>query len=133
MKFARGVFLVAGIYGVLVLAPLYYLEGWIGRQNPPAITHPEYFYGFVGVALVFQLVFLAVSSDPVRYRLIMLPCILEKVSYGVALIALLAQHRIPLSVLAVGSVDWIFAFLFTAAYAKTPGGQAAEVRPNARA
>ena len=25
---------------------------------PPTITHPDFFYGFVGVALVWQLVFL---------------------------------------------------------------------------
>jgi hypothetical protein len=51
MKFAKIVFLIAGIQGLLILAPLYFLERTIGRQAPPAITHPEYFYGFVGVAL----------------------------------------------------------------------------------
>ena len=49
MKFARIVFLVAGIYGLLVVAPQYFLEARIGRDTPPAITHPEFFYGFVGV------------------------------------------------------------------------------------
>ena len=48
MKFAKIIFLVAGIYGVLVLAPIYFMESTIGRQTPPAITHPEYFYGFLG-------------------------------------------------------------------------------------
>jgi hypothetical protein len=43
MKFARGVFLVAGIYGLLVLTPIYFLEARIGRETPPPITHPEYF------------------------------------------------------------------------------------------
>jgi hypothetical protein len=120
MKFARNVFLLAGIYGILVLTPIYFLEERIGRETPPPITHPEYFYGFLGVALAFQVVFLVIASDPVRYRLVMLPSILEKVSYGVALIALMAQHRLPFSVFAVGCVDWIFAFLFIAALAKTP-------------
>src|SRR5262245_63460257 len=49
MKFARIVFLVAGIYGLLVVAPQYFLEAKIGRDTPPPITHPEFFYGFVGV------------------------------------------------------------------------------------
>ena len=43
----------------------------------------------------------------------------EKISYGMALLILFAQHRLPLSVLAIGSVDWIFAALFIAAYVAT--------------
>jgi hypothetical protein len=120
MRFARRAFLVAGIYGILVLTPPYFLEGQIGRRTPPAITHPEYFYGFIGVGLAFQFVFLVIATDPIRYRLMMLPSVLEKVSYGLALVALLAQGRVPLSVFAVRSVDWIWAFLFVAAFAKTP-------------
>ncbi len=51
MKFARIVFLVAGIWGVLVIAPLYFLFDLIGQNDPPAITHPGFFYGFVGLGL----------------------------------------------------------------------------------
>jgi hypothetical protein len=120
MKFARNVFLFAGIYGILVLTPLYFLEGEIGRRTPPAISHPEYFYGFIGVGLAWQILFLLLAHDPVRYRLMMLPAILEKISYGLALVALLAQGRVPLSIFALGSLDWVFAFLFVAAFAKTP-------------
>jgi hypothetical protein len=119
MRFARIVFLVAGIYGLLVLSPIYFMEGAIARQTPPAITHPEYFYGFAGVGLAWQVLFLVLSTDPVRYRPMILPCILEKVSWGIALAALYAQGRLPVSVLTVGSVDWIFAILFLAAYLKT--------------
>jgi hypothetical protein len=119
MKFARAVFLIAGIYGLLILAPIYFMEGKIGRATPPAITHPEYFYGFLGAGLAWQVLFLALSRDPVRYRAMILPSVLEKLSYGIALIILFSQHRLPLSVLAIGSVDWIFAFLFLAAYFKT--------------
>lgn len=45
--FARRVFLVAGIWGLLIMVPQYVLEDRIGRLTPPPITHPEYFYGFV--------------------------------------------------------------------------------------
>jgi len=82
--FARRVFLIAGIYGLLVLAPHYFLEAKIGRDHPPEITHPEFFYGFIGVAVAWQVAFLIIARDPVRYRLIMLPGILEKVAFGVA-------------------------------------------------
>jgi hypothetical protein len=125
MRFARIVFLIAGIYGLLILTPMYFLENKIGRDTPPAITHPEYFYGFTGVALAWQVLFLVLSTDPVRYRAMILPSIFEKVTYGIALIVLFSQGQLPLSAFAIGSVDWIFGFLFLAAYFTTKSGRAA--------
>lgn len=58
MKFARWVFLVAGIYGLIVITPLYFMEGVLGGVTPPALTHPVFFYGFVGTALAWQVLFL---------------------------------------------------------------------------
>ena len=49
MKFTRWVFTIAGVYGVVTVAPLYFMEQTIGKQDPPPITHPMFFYGFVGV------------------------------------------------------------------------------------
>jgi hypothetical protein len=119
MRFAKIVFLIAGIYGFLVLAPIYFMENIIGEKAPPAITHPEYFYGFLGAGLAWQFLFLVLSTDPARYRPMILPSILEKVTYGIALGTLYLKHRLALSTLVVGSGDWIFAFLFLAAYFKT--------------
>jgi hypothetical protein len=119
MIFASRVFLIAGIYGIAVLTPQYFLEARIGADYPPAISHAEYFYGFVGVALAWQLAFLVIAIDPVRYRLIMLPGIVEKVSFGVAAIVLYAQGRLPAILLAAGCGDLAFAGLFAAAYWKT--------------
>jgi hypothetical protein len=119
MRFARIVFLVAGLHGLLVIVPLYFLEERIGRELPPPITHPENYYGFIGVTLAWQVLFLIVAGDPARYRAMMIPGILEKVLYGIALVVLFAQQRIPPAVLAAGSIDWIFVFLFAAAYVKT--------------
>ena len=120
MKFAKRVFLVAGVYGVIVIVPMYFAEGRIGRDQPPAITHPEFYYGFLGVALAWQVLFLVLAPDPSRYRPMIIPSVLEKVSYGIALVFLLLEHRIPLVVFGLGSVDWIFAVLFVAAYLATP-------------
>jgi hypothetical protein len=125
MRFARIVFLFAGIYGLLVLTPIYFLENKIGQQMPPPITHPEYFYGFLGVGLAWQILFLVLSTDPVKYRAMILPSIVEKISYGIALVVLYLQRRIAVSTLGLGSMDWIFAFLFVAAYFKTKPGRAA--------
>lgn len=125
MRFAKVVFLVAGIEGLLILSPMCFLEDKIERETPPAITHPEYFYGFLAVALAWQVLFLVLSRDPVRYRAMILPCILEKVGWGTTLVILFLQGRLPLSAFAIGSVDWIFAFLFLAAYLKTTPARAA--------
>ena len=119
MRFARVVFLVAGIYGLIVIAPLYFMEARIGSQMPPEITHPEYFYGFVGVTLAWQFAFLVLSTDPLRYRPLMLPAMVEKVTYGIAVIVLYSQHRILPIVFAFGCVDWILLSAFVAAYALT--------------
>lgn len=119
MRFARAVFLVAGTYGLLVIAPMYFLEAKIGRDLPPAITHPEYFYGFLGVTIAWQILFLVLATDPFRYRAMIIPSILEKVGFGIPGILLFLQHRIPMVVLSLGSVDWILGGLFVAAYITT--------------
>jgi hypothetical protein len=120
MSFARRVFLAAGIYGVLVVGPLYFLESQISEQQPPPITHPEYYYGFVGVTLVFQLLFLVIARHPVHYRTIMLVAVLEKASYAVAVPMLYAAGRVPVVVLIGSLIDLVWGCLFAIAYVKTP-------------
>jgi hypothetical protein len=110
--FARRVFWWAGIYGLIVLLPQYFMEGRINRDFPPPITHPEHFYGFVGVALAWQFVFLTIARDPVRYRPLMLGAILEKVSFGAAAVVLFWLGRITLVVLAPALVDLALATAF---------------------
>ncbi len=117
MKFAKIVFLIAGIYGIVVTAPLFLMEGLVDTMTPPAITHPEYYYGFACVTLVWQLLFLMLSRDPVRYRPIMLMAVLEKVS-GIAFILLVLLHRSPPSML-IGVVDVVLGTLFLIAYIRT--------------
>jgi hypothetical protein len=116
MTFAKRVFLLAGIYGLLVLTPQYFLEAKLGRDYPPPITHPEQYYGFIGVALAWQLLFLLISRDPERYRLAMLPAVVEKFTFGVAVWVLYLQHRVPTVVLGVGSVDLVLGTLFIVAF-----------------
>lgn len=120
MTFARRVFLVAAVYGVLVLAPQYFLEGWIGRSDPPPISHPEHFYGFVGVALAWQALFLVIARDPVRFRLAMLPAVLEKLAFGAPALVLYLQGRLAAQVLGAGLIDLVLAVLFLTAYRLTP-------------
>ncbi|HZH31921.1 MAG TPA: hypothetical protein VEY11_14240 [Pyrinomonadaceae bacterium] len=125
MKFAKVVFLLAGIYGLLALLPQYFMEAYTARAYPPPITHPEYFYGFIGVAVAWQVLFLILSRDPVRFRPMMIPAVLEKLAFGVAALVLYAQQRLPQLMLAGGIVDLILAALFIAAYVKTATGREA--------
>lgn len=118
MNFARWVFLIAGIYGVAVVLPQFFMEAKIGRDLPPPITHPEYFYGFAGVALAWQVAFLIISRDPARYRPIMLAGVLEKASFGFAAIALYLEERLSGQMLAAGLVDLVWCALFVAAWWK---------------
>jgi len=116
MKFARILFRVAGIYGLVVLLPLYFMEEKTGRDYPPAITHPEYYYGFVGAAIAFQIVFLIIAQDPMRFRPMMLAGVVEKFTYGAAVWILYLQSKTNVMVLTFASIDTLLGILFLMAY-----------------
>lgn len=124
MKLARWVFTIAGVYGILVIAPLYFAEGPIAQYDPPAITHPEFFYGFVGITLAWQIVFLLIARNPARYRPLMLVSVLEKLAYGVPAIALFMQQRVKAMTLTFGCLDLLLGILFVLAFLLTPRAQA---------
>lgn len=116
MKFAKFVFWIAGVWGTLVLTPLYFLFDSIGRMTPPPITHPEFFYGFAGVGLVWQIAFLMIGSDPARYRPMMIPAVLEKLSYVLALVVLYLQNRISATQAIPAIPDGFLGLLFAIAF-----------------
>lgn len=120
MRFAKIVFWIAGIWGVLVLTPLYFMFDLIGRKDPPPITHPAFFYGFVGAGLAWQLAFFVIATNPARYRPLILPSIFEKFSYGIAVVILVAQGRMHASDLFFGGADLVLGVLFVIAYFQTP-------------
>ena len=120
MKFAKLVFLVAGIYGLIVMLPQYFLESKIGVDSPPPITHPEFYYGFIGVTVAWQIVFLVLSSDPIRYRPMMIPAVLEKLTFAPAIAVLFVQQRVSSLMLVAAGIDLLLGILFVAAYLKTP-------------
>ena len=119
-KFARRVFLLAGIWGLLIMVPQYFLEDRIGRDAPPPITHPEYFYGFIGVTIAWQIAFLVISRDPIRYRPLMPVAIVEKAAFGPAMIVLYTLGRVNLEMLAAGILDMALGAFFVAAFLRTP-------------
>jgi len=119
MKFAKAVFWGAGAFGVLALAPLYFLFDLVGRLDPPPVTHPQFYYGFAGLGLVWQFAFFVIATDPVRFRPMMIPSVLEKVSYVGGLLVLYLQDRISLVQAATGIPDALLMLLFVAAFLKT--------------
>jgi hypothetical protein len=116
MKFARYVFAAAGAIGILILLPLYFQLEKAGTDNPPAITHPEYYYGFIGVALAFQIVFLIIATDPVKYRPLMLASIVEKFAFVIPTFYLYTQGRVTGPILGGAALDLIWGVLFVASY-----------------
>jgi hypothetical protein len=124
-SFARRVYSIAGIYGLIVMLPQYFLEEKIGRDNPPPITHPEYFCGFVGVVIVWQLAFLMIARDPVRFRPLMPITVLEKLAFAVPVILLYLAGRVAASVVFFGGIDLVLGVLFVMAYKRTEGGPGA--------
>ena len=119
MKFARTVFIVAGIWGLLVLTPLFFLIDVTGRQYAAPAIYPQFFYGFLSVAMAWQIVFLLIGSDPVRFRLFMLPSIVEKFGWVLVLLLLYRGGRIaPLDTSAAWP-DLVLGVLFVAAFVKT--------------
>ncbi|MEP7076335.1 MAG: hypothetical protein ABI878_11050 [Acidobacteriota bacterium] len=119
MKFAKYVFLIGGIYGLLALLPLYFMKDQIGVDHPPAITHAEFFYGFVGVAVAFQIVFLIISLDPVKYRLLMLASVVEKFSFAVPCTILFLKGLLAAPLFAASMVDGVLGVLFIASFVMT--------------
>jgi hypothetical protein len=119
MKFAKVVFWVAGIWGLLVITPLYFMFDLIGKKDPPAITHPGFYYGFVGVAIAWQIAFIFIARDPVSLRPMMIPSVIEKFSYGIAVTVLVAQGRMHPSDMMFAATDTLLGVLFVVAYWKT--------------
>lgn len=116
MKFAKIVFWIAGIWGLLIITPLYFLFDVIPKKDPPAITHPGFYYGFVGTALAWQIAFCFMATDPLRYRPLIIPSIFEKFSYAVAIIVLVSQGRTRGTDLVFAATDFLLGVLFVIAY-----------------
>ena len=124
--FAKRVFQIAGIWG-LVIIPLGYAAYFFGGEESAVYTnHPEYVHGFFLVTLPWQVAFLIIATDPVRYRLLMLAAMLEKFPFTLATILLYAAGSIPVSALVIGLIDGALGVAFAVAYVVTNQSGAAE-------
>lgn len=121
MRFARIVYVIAAVYGFLTLIPLYFMLDRVGQEAPPAVSHPEFYYGFLGVTLLWQIAFLLIAKDPIRYRPLMPLTILEKLVYAVPVLVLYSLGRVHPSIMRSSLPDPIFGLLFALAYLRTTG------------
>jgi hypothetical protein len=119
MKFAKRVFLIAGIWGVVIIGLNFFNERWVALNDPPALNHPEFFYGFNAVGMAWQVLFLLLSRDPVRYRPLMPAAMLEKFGYVLAIAILFSLERISRFVFFFSFTDLLLGVLFVAAFRKT--------------
>jgi hypothetical protein len=119
MRFAKIVFTVAGIWGIVVLMPLFFLLDVTGRQYAPPGAYPQFFYGFLSVAMAWQIAFLLIGSSPARFRPLMIPSIVEKLGYVATLVVLHGQARITATDAAAAVPDLFLGVLFIAAFAQT--------------
>ena len=119
MRFAKIVFWIAFIWGILVLTPLYFMFDMIGRQDPPPITHPGFYYGFLSAGLAWQFAFFVIARDPARFRPMMIPSVIEKFGYAASLAVLYVQSRLHAQDLAFGAIDALLGVLFLLAFFRT--------------
>ena len=120
MAFSRRLFRIAGLSGLLILLPMYFVERQYGTDYPPAVTHPEFYYGFIGVTLACQVMFLIISIDPIRYRPMMVAAIVEKFAYVIATAWLIVSKRTPDVLTLTVAIDFTFGMLFIVAFLRTP-------------
>ncbi len=120
MQFARWTFYIAGALGIVVCLVMYFSESMVNRDQPPAITHPEYYYGFAGVVLAWQIAFLIIGSDPRRFRPLMPAAMVEKFSFVIAIGVLFYLERVAAIMVAAASFDLLLGILFVISYLKTP-------------
>ncbi len=122
MKFARIVFALAGGLGLLALYPLYTAPG-------------DYtYYGLLAAIASWQIVFLMIAWDPIRFRMIMIPAMLEKFIWVATLAILHARGQVTTEQLLQGIIPhgilgllFVGAFFTTARAPSVPKMQSASV------
>ena len=116
MRLARIIFIGAGIWGIAVLTPLYWLVDISGRHYVPPHDYPQFFYGFIAVAIAWQIAFLIIGSNPARFRLVMIPAAIEKLGYVSTLILMYGRSRVSAIDVQPAIPDGLLGLLFIVAF-----------------
>ena len=109
MKFAKVVFWIAGGLGIPAAISMYFNPG------------PYYYYASIGPIIAWQFVFLLIGTNPARFRLIMLPAVLEKLIWLCTLVYFHLQGQLTAKELTANiAIHGTLGVLFAIAYARTP-------------
>jgi hypothetical protein len=130
MRLAKIIFIGAGIWGIAVLTPLYWLVDISGRHYAPPNDYPQFFYGFIAVAIAWQIAFLMIGSDPARFRIFMIPAMIEKFAYVSTLLIMHGRSLIPTIDVQPAIPDGLIGLLFIVAFwaTRTSEGRTSGVR-----
>ena len=119
MRFAKVAFRVAGIWGIAVLTPLYFLVDLTGRRYAAPVDYPQFFYGFLSVAMAWQIAFPVIGSSPARFRPMMIPSIVEKLGHVAGVAVLYGQGRLSAADATAAGPDLLLAVFFIVAFVTT--------------
>jgi len=119
MRFAKFAFIGAGIWGIVVLTPFFWLVDVTGRHYAAPTEYPHFFYGFFTITMAWQFAFLVIGSNPGRFRPLMIPSMFEKISYVILLLILYSRSRITTADVQAAVPDFILFVLFVMSFVKT--------------
>ena len=109
---------------------MFFLEPVIAARNPPAITHPEFFYGFLGLAIAFQFLFALIAWQPRRLLAAMPAAVAEKCLYATMIGLLVVWHRLGnAGAAAFAAVDAVLGGLFLLSYLSLKQGASKDPKP----
>jgi hypothetical protein len=108
MKFAKIVFSIAGALGILAMIPMYLASG------------SYRYYGSLGGLVAWQFAFFVIATDPKRYRLMMIPALMEKLLWVLTRIAIYFQGRMTSAEVIGGAIPHgLRGILFVMAFFRT--------------
>jgi hypothetical protein len=109
MKFARWVFWVAGALDLVAVVPLY--------RMPGSATY----YGMIGTLIAWQAAFFVIGWNPKRFRLLMIPAVLEKALWMLTLVVLYTKGQTDWRNIVVNAATHgLLGALFIVAFVRTP-------------
>ncbi|WP_156680158.1 hypothetical protein [Sphingomonas profundi] len=115
-RMLRWLFLGAGVYGLLAVAPLWLRPA--GADGAAAFFR----YAFAGAAGATQLLYLAIGSDFRRFRPLIWVGVASKLSFAIPCLLLIGEGRLDPAMLPFAIIDLLLAAAFAAASAMTRRG-----------
>ena len=96
------------------------------------MDYPQLFYGFLSVAIAWQIAFLVIGSSPARFRPLMIPSVLEKFGHVAGVAVLYGQGRLSAADATAAAPDLVLGVRFIMGFANDSQGRADGVVLTAR-